>query len=222
MPKLQGLIFDLDGTLVDSAPDLRQAMNRLLAELGRRPVSLEEMKSFCGDGMLAQMQRAMAATGAPVGNDEAYRLFQGFVKYYREQKADPSQIYPHVVETLEAYAAEGVKFGVCTNKTESSTLKLLDDLNLTRHFGFVAGGDTFMVHKPHHGHLQGVLEKLQVPASASVMVGDSVNDVRAAKGAGVPCVLVTQGYGDDLASLGADALIDGFNELRDAIGKLGF
>jgi phosphoglycolate phosphatase len=222
MPKLQGLIFDLDGTLVDSAPDIRQALNATLAEQGRRGLTLDEVKSMVGDGMLTTMQRAFAATGAALGDDESYLRFQSFVGHYRGQKADAAQIYPHVRPTLEAFRGEGVKLGICTNKQEASTHKLLGDLDLERYFAFIAGGDTFPTHKPHPDHVKGVIERLEVPASGCVMVGDSVNDVRAAQGAGIPCLVVTQGYGIEVEGLGADGLIGGFNELRAALRALGF
>jgi phosphoglycolate phosphatase len=217
MPKLQGVIFDLDGTLVDSAPDLRQALNQVLAARNRRAVTLDEMKSFTGDGMVKQLQRAFAATGDSLSENEAELLFRDFIAYYRGQKPDPAQIYPHVVETLDALKADGVKLGVCTNKQEAATLRLLNELDLTRYFGCIAGCDTFAVHKPHPGHVRGVIETLQVPAEGCVMIGDSINDVLAAKGAGIPCLVVTHGYGADPGDLGADGLIGGFRDLRAAL-----
>lgn len=222
MPRLQGLIFDLDGTLVDSAPDLRQALNQMLAEQGRRGVTLDEMKTFIGDGMQIVVQRAFAATGEGISDDESYPLYQDFVGHYRNQKADPSQLYPHVAETLEAYFQEGIKLGLCTNKQEASTYRLLDDLKLAPYFTFVAGGDTFPVRKPHPGHVTGVLKKLAVPAESCVMIGDSSNDVLAAKGAGIPCLVVTHGYGADLGSLGTAGLVNNFRDLRKAMQGLGF
>jgi phosphoglycolate phosphatase len=222
MPKLQGLIFDLDGTLVDSAPDLRHAINKTLIEQGRRGLALEELQSFLGDGMMTMLQRAFAATGPVLSEDEAYRLFQDFIAYYRGQKPDLGQIYPYVRETLDVFLQEGVKFGLCTNKQEASTLRLMDELELMHYFTFIAGGDTFPVHKPHPGHVKGVIEKLQVPAESCVMIGDSTNDVLAAKGAGIRSLVVTHGYGIDVGELGADGLIGGFNELHAALRGLGF
>lgn len=222
MPRLQGLIFDLDGTLVDSAPDIRQALNTTLAALGRRDLTLNEVKAVVGDGLLTTLQRAFTATGEALSPDESYRQFQTFVGHYREQKADPAQIYPHVRETLETFKGEGVKLGVCTNKQEAATHRILEELDLARYFAFVAGGDTFPTHKPHPDHVKGVIEKMEVPAAGCVMVGDSSNDVRAAQGAGIPCLVVTQGYGVDLAGLGADGLINDFAGLSAALRVLGF
>ena len=222
MPKLQGLIFDLDGTLVDSAPDLQHALNQTLAEQGRRPITLEETKIMVGDGMLTTLKRAFEATGMVLGDDESYRMFQNFVNHYRRQTAVLEQIYPHVTETLAHFKSKGVKLGVCTNKQEASTHKLLDELNLSQYFAFVAGGDTYPVHKPHPGHVKGVIDALAVAKEGCVMIGDSSNDVRAAQGAGIPCLVVTHGYGSDIHSLGANGLIANFLELPKALEKLGY
>ncbi len=222
MPLLQGLIFDLDGTLLDSAPDLRQALNRTLKAHGRRDITLDEVKSMVGDGMLPMLGRAFAATGEGISDSDSYTRFQEFIAHYRAQKPDPSQLYPHVVETLETFQSAGVKVGICTNKQGAATIQLLEQLNLTRYFTFVAGGDTFQVHKPNPGHVTGVIEKLGVPASGCVMIGDSRNDVAAAHGAGIPCFVVTHGYGQDFESLGATALISGFQELLQMLTSQGF
>ncbi len=222
MPLLQGLIFDLDGTLVDSAPDLRQALNLMLAQFGRRPLALDEVEGMTGDGMLPMVHRAFAATGEALPDTQSYERFQVFIAHYRSQKPDASQIYPGVMEALARFHAAGVRLGVCTNKQEAATLRLLEGLDLKRLFTFVAGGDTFTVHKPNPGHVNGVIEKLGVPAGGCVMIGDSVNDVLAAHGAGIPCVVVTAGYGQAPETLGADKLIRGFAELTAALETLGF
>lgn len=222
MRVLKGLIFDLDGTLIDSAPDLRHALNKTLVEQGRREVTLDEVKTLVGDGMLTTLQRAFEKTGAALSGDQSYGLFQKFITYYRQQTPDPAQIYPHVLDIMGQYKKEGVKLALCTNKQEAATLQLLDQLKLTRYFSFIAGGDTFLVHKPNPGHVTGVVTELGLQPSDCVMVGDSINDVRAAKGAGLPCLVVTQGYGVDFDSLGADGLIADFQELPQALKRLGF
>lgn len=222
MPQLLGLIFDLDGTLVDSAPDLRQALNATLAAEGHAPLGLEEVKGLTGDGMLPMMARAFAKSGVRLSDAEAYGKFQKFVANYRSLKGDPSQIYPGVREALDFFQSKSVKMGVCTNKQESATLKLLADLDVKRYFKFVAGGDTFPTHKPHPDHVRGVIKELGVPAENCAMVGDGPNDTVAAKGAGIPCLVVTHGYAGDYGSLKCDGFIDVFNELSEALKKLGF
>ncbi|MDP9127676.1 MAG: HAD-IA family hydrolase [Pseudomonadota bacterium] len=222
MPVLQGLIFDLDGTLVDSAPDLRQALNRTLRAHGRRDVSLEEVTRMVGDGMLPLLSRAFAITGEALPDSQSYVMFQEFIGHYRNQHADPAQIYPHAIETLEHFKTLGIQLGICTNKQEAATLHLLEELKLKHYFACVAGGDTFPVHKPHGGHVTGVIEGLGVAAVSCVMIGDGPHDVTAAHSAGLPCLVITHGYGSDFASLGGDAVIDGFRQLPEALRGLGF
>lgn len=222
MPQLLGLIFDLDGTLVDSAPDLRQALNATLAAEGHSPLGLEEVKDLTGDGMLPMLARAYAKSGARLSDAEAYGKFQKFVANYRGLKGDPSQIYPGVREALDFFQNKGVKMGVCTNKQGAATHKLLDDLDLSRYFKFVAGGDTFPTHKPHPDHVLGVIKKLDVPKENCAMVGDGPNDTTAARGAGIPCLVVTHGYAGDYGRLKCDGFIDGFGELGATLKKLGF
>jgi phosphoglycolate phosphatase len=222
MPQLLGLIFDLDGTLVDSAADLRQALNALLAAHGRRAVTLDEVKSFIGDGMQTLLQRAFAATGEPLSAQAAPVLFDDLLKFYRNQKASPEQLYPQAAETLRDFRGRGVKIGLCTNKLYLPTMKLLEDLGIAGDFDFVAGADTFQVFKPHPGHVLGVAKGLKAPPANCAMVGDSSNDINAAKGAKIAAIAVAHGYGTNIRELGADAVIAGFSELPEALRRLGF
>ncbi len=221
MPRLQGLIFDLDGTLVDSAPIIRQAMNKVLHEEGRRALTLDEVKSVVGDGLMEALQRAFKMTGGALP-DEFFPYVQKYISCYRNTKADPAQIYPHALTTLERYAKAGVKLGVCTNKSEGSTYQVLEELNLKRYFTFIAGGDTFTVHKPNPDHVYGVITGLDVPREGCVFIGDGRNDILAARGAKIPCIVMTHGYGDEGGNEAADILIGGFDELADALNKLGY
>ena len=220
MPALQGLIFDLDGTMLDSAPDVRQALNSMLETHGRRALTLDEVESMSGDGLLPQLQRALAATGAEEPHPMNY--FQEFIAAYRSLKPDPAQIYPDVRATLEYYFQHGVKLGVCTNKQEAATYRLLEQLDLKKYFEFIAGGDTFSTHKPNPDHVYGVICALDVPRENCVMIGDSPNDVIASHGAGIPCIAVAHGYALDAKELGADAVIEGYAELEGALAGLGF
>lgn len=221
MRQIQGLIFDLDGTLLDSAPDLRQAVNLMLAQQSRRPLTLEEVKGLIGDGAMALVQRALAMTGGEP--EDVFPFVQQFIGHYRNIKADPSQIYPHVVPILEKYHGAGVKLGVCTNKQESASYRVLEQLGLRRYFEFIAGGDTFPVHKPNPEHLYGVITALDVPREGCVFIGDGINDVRAARGAKIPCIVVTHGYGMEKSEdLNADSVIAGFDELPTALAGLGY
>ncbi len=222
MPILQAAIFDLDGTLLDSAPDIRNALNLTLTSHRRRHVTLDEVKAMVGDGLLTTLERAFTITGAPIPSAESYIHFQEFIEHYRAQKPDPAQLYPDAIATMQKFLKTGVKLGICTNKQEASTLRLLDQLNVARYFNFVAGGDTFQVHKPNPGHVTGVLEKLNVSPINAVMIGDSRNDALAARGAGVACLIVKHGYGTDFSNLEIDGLIDGFADLDATLERLGF
>ncbi|NBO19884.1 MAG: HAD family hydrolase [Proteobacteria bacterium] len=221
MPKLQGLIFDLDGTLIDSAPDLRQALNLMLAAAGRRPLSLAETKEFVGDGALALVQRSFAATGQPLPDSAVMTAVKQFLGFYRTITPDPVQLYPHVQETLDFYHQAGVKLGLCTNKPQAETDYLLQGLKLMHYFAFVAGCDTFQYHKPNPEHVTGTIIGMDVSRTGCVMVGDSKNDILAAKGAKIPAILINHGYGKS-DGLRADRTISSLTELPAALLSLGF
>ncbi len=217
---LRGVVFDLDGTLVDSAPDIHNALNLFLLERGRRGVTLNETKTALGDGVAKLLERILSMTG---GRPESFAAdIHGFLDIYRAIKGDPRQIYPQVIETLQNLRAGNIAVGLCTNKPEAATLKLLDDLAIAGLFDAVAGGDTFTVHKPHPDHLRGVIQRMKVPDACCVMVGDSPNDLAAAHGLGIPCVLVDYGYGADISILPAEAVIGSMGELARAIEQIGF
>ncbi len=217
MPRLQALIFDLEGTLVDGSYDLRKALNATLTQMGRREVSLDETKAFCVDGMLPMLHRAFAATGEPIAEADSYARFQVFIKHYRSQSPDPAQVFPHVAEMLERFDEQGLLLGLCTNNAEASTKRLLDGLGLAPRFACVAGGDTFQFHKPNPAHVLGVIERLGVPVESCAMIGDTERDILAAHGAKIPC-LVAHGS----AAAGADSYVKTFREIPQALTKLGF
>ena len=220
--QLSGVIFDLDGTLVDSAPDICNAINAHLATLQRRALTLEEVKAAVGDGAMLLVERALALTGQRPTHDGLVDHVQDFIRIYRNIAADPTQIYPGVTATLEDLTARDVALGICTNKPEVATHKLLDDLRLKHYFHGIAGGDTFQVHKPNPDHLRGVIAMMGVAVAESVMVGDSPNDLAAAQGLGIPCIMVDYGYGSGVRDLPADAVISDLTALRPTLMRLGF
>ncbi len=221
MARLQAVLFDLDGTLLDSAPDICHSINQMLANHDRRPLSVAEMTPMLGDGAMALVQRAFEATGGALG-DDIFPFVQEHIRLYRAIEPDPNQIYPGGRSVLEQLSKAGVKLGVCTNKQEAASKRVLSGLGLLDLFDFVAGGDTFEVHKPHPGHIEGVLRHLEVPRAAAAFVGDGPNDVIASERAGIPCVAVSHGYGDDVDSLGATRVIEGFDHLIPALREMGF
>ena len=205
-PAMPLAIFDLDGTLVDSAPDLRAALNRLMAAQGLDPFPLPEVAAMIGDGARALLLKAFTARG--LAFDEA--LLPGFLDDLEANSAVLTRPYPGMVAALEALAAQGWRHAVCTNKPIAATRALLAELGLAPHFALVLGGDSLPVKKPDPGHVRGVLEGLGVAAADAVMIGDHQNDIRAARGAGVRSVFAAWGYGEgtgaDLSAAAPSAL----------------
>jgi len=218
----RALLVDLDGTLVDSLPDLMAALNRLLAAEGQASLNAAEVRPMVGDGAARLVERAFAARGGP-GDVPLPALVERFLAIYEADPVAQTRPYPGAAETLEALAAAGWRLAICTNKPEAASRKVLQGLGLAGLFQEVAGGDSFPVRKPDAGHLLGALGCLDVLPRHAVMLGDSHNDLQAARNAGLPVILVSFGYTRTPArELGADAVIDHFDELPDALARLGF
>ncbi|WP_404379756.1 phosphoglycolate phosphatase [Caenispirillum salinarum] len=210
------LIFDLDGTLVHSVPDLTAALNHLLAEHDRPAVAEDDVAFMVGDGARVLVQRAWAQTGAAAAEGDLDGLTERFVAIYETATAGATQPYPGVVATLETLMARGHPLAICTNKPHGATLKLLEELDLARFFTAVVGGGSTAERKPQAGPVLAVLDELGVPARGALFIGDSRNDVHAAAAAGVPCACVTYGYPrGPVEALGADRLIDHFDQVLD-------
>ena len=214
------LVFDLDGTLIDSAPDLRAALNEMLRERGRAPLSLAQVRQMIGDGAAALVARALAASGPdPAAAADA---LPRFLQLYEADAVRLTRPYPGVPETLAALRRRGYRTAICTNKPHHATHTVLEGLGLLALFDGIAGGDRFAVKKPDPGHLLGLIGALGGAPDRAVMIGDGENDAAAAHGAGVPLVLMRYGYARvDPASLAADALLDRFDDLPAALDRLG-
>jgi phosphoglycolate phosphatase len=214
------LVFDLDGTLVDSVPDLHVALNEMLRERGQRPVSPLQVKRMIGDGAPALVARAVAASGGDP-NDSGAALAR-FLQIYEASAAHLSRPYPGVPETLGALRRSGYRTAVCTNKPQRATIAVLQGLDLLPFFDAIAGGDRFLVKKPDPGHLLGLLTELGAEPGGAAMIGDNENDAAAAHAAAIPLVLMRYGYARvDPDSLGADAMLDHFSEIPQALERLG-
>lgn len=214
------LVFDLDGTLIDSAPDLHAAVNRLLGPDGRRLLDYAELVRMVGDGVPVLVRRAYEATGGiPEDIDEKIERYHAL---YGAALADLTAPFPGVVETLEALQAAGHRMAVCTNKPHRATTEILETLGLRGFFAAVAGGDSLPVRKPDPGHLLGTLDMLGAGPDRAVMIGDSRNDVAVAHAAGVPAIAVSYGYRrEPVEELGADVVVDRFEDVPRALGRLG-
>ncbi len=215
------LVFDLDGTLIHSAPDLAAALNRVLADAGRGALTLEQVSKMIGDGVPTLVERGFAATGGPSDDPEA--SLADFHAAYGAASSALTTLYPGVMETLEALRAAGYAMALCTNKPEDATMAVLEAFDMTQFFAAVAGGDTFAMRKPSPGHLLGVLGMMDGDPERTVMIGDSPADVQVALNAAIPVIAVAYGYRRVPAeSMGADVLIEHFGQVPDALAKLGF
>lgn len=203
--------FDLDGTLVDTSGDLAVALNHALATIGRGPLPVADVQRMVGRGAKVMLTRALGETGdAPP--ELVARLFPILIDHYAAHIAVHSRPYPGVIAALESLGAQGFRLAVCTNKIESLARLCLDAMGMSRHFVAIVGGDTTASLKPDPAPLIAMIQ--QAGGGRTLFVGDSDNDILAAKAAGVASVAVSFGYvPGDPAQLGADALIDGFDEL---------
>jgi phosphoglycolate phosphatase len=197
-------LFDLDGTLVDSVPDIHAALDRMMARLGRPGFARPEVTAMIGDGVRVLVERALAARDLPF--DEA--ALAGFSADYTANAAEATALFPGITEVLAGLEAAGWRMAICTNKPAAATAALLGALGIGRRFAAVGGGDSFPVRKPDPGHLLATLAAAGGGAGRAVMVGDHRNDVLAARGAGLPCLFAGWGYGTPAMAEGAAAVVD--------------
>jgi phosphoglycolate phosphatase len=217
--KRNALVFDLDGTLVDSLPDLAATLAVTLGEVGAPALPRETVRGMIGDGTTALVARALAASNLPARllNECLAR----FLTLYEAAPASLSRPYPGVLATLRALQAAGRRLAVCTNKPQRATLAVLRGLGLDGFFAAVVGGDVLAVKKPDPAHLLAALDGIGATPGDAIMIGDNEHDVAMAKAAGVPVILVRYGYHRvPLATLAADIQIDAFDALPQAIAQL--
>ena len=219
---IRTVLFDLDGTLVDSAPDLHVAANKLLAENDRRPVSLEEITLMIGDGVPKLVERAFEATGEGVYDAPLTALAQRFLEFYEPHAADLTVPFPGALDCLSRLKDLGYGLALCTNKPYDATMEILGALGLGSSLDVVIGGDSLPgIKKPDPRHLLAALDKLGADPASAVMVGDNANDVNAAKAANLPAIVCRFGYTQGPAeNLGGDVIIGHFDELPDAFHNL--
>jgi phosphoglycolate phosphatase len=222
MPLPPIVVFDLDGTLADTAQDLIATLNVVLAQEGLAALPLAKARDLIGAGARPLIQRGFAASNAPLSEARLDELYRFFLDYYHHHIAVHTVLFPGVAAALDGLAADGFRLAVCTNKMEAHALELLKVLGVIDRFAFISGKDTFDVFKPDARHLTETIARAGGDPARAVMVGDSKTDIDTAKNARIPVVGVTFGYTNiHVAELGADRVIDRFDDLREAIAEIG-
>jgi phosphoglycolate phosphatase len=202
------VLFDLDGTLVDTAADLAGAVNRALKTIKRPPVPIDVVKSMIGGGFPNLVMKALEHTGGPLPEAQLAPFVEKSRDDYEAHVADSSKVYPGVMEALRALSMRGTRMGVCTNKPSGPSKKLLAALGLDKHISVLVGGDSLPVKKPHPKMALETLKRLNATIDNAVLVGDSETDLKLARAAQLPVILVEGGYTDrPVKSLGADLVI---------------
>ena len=215
------VVFDLDGTLAETAGDLMGALNHVLSLDGLPPLPVEQARSLLGAGGRALIRRGFTAAGRPLDEGRLEDLFRRFLAFYEAHIADHSHLYPGVVEALDRLEARGCAFAVCTNKMEAAAKQLLAELGVADRFRAICGQDTFAVSKPQPGALFGTIERAGGDPARAVMVGDSRTDIETARSAGVPCVAVDFGYTDrPVEEFDPQRVISHFDALEAAVSEL--
>jgi phosphoglycolate phosphatase len=215
------IIYDLDGTLIDSARDMCLAVSRVLADHGLPPITDEDARLFMGEGSKMTMRRAFAKNGRTLDDAEASTVTREFVRYYEQDPIRYTTAFDGVADVVARLDRLGLRQGVATNKFEKPARMILEGLKLMPPIVAVAGADTFPVRKPDPGHLLMLIERIGGRRDRAVMIGDSIHDVKAAHGAGLPAVLVSWGYTAKPADeLGAEAVIARFGALPDALERI--
>lgn len=207
-------VFDLDGTLIDTAPDLIDSLNHTIAARSLEPLVYSDLTHLVGSGARAMIERAFALRGRPLGNGELEPMIDRFVEHYRAGMPGKSQPYPGLVQALDRLETAGLRFAVCTNKMEGLARPLLETLGLSDRFSAITGGDTFAVRKPDAEHLLGTIQLAGGDPKRTVMIGDSLNDFKVAANAKVPSIAVPFGYSEvAVETLNPTVVIENFDEL---------
>jgi phosphoglycolate phosphatase len=215
------VVFDLDGTLVDSAPDLVDTLNVIFGRIGLPPVPYDAARNMVGGGARAMIGRGLAAEGRNLDTAEVDRLVADFIDHYAAHIADRSRPFPGLEAALDELAGRGSRFAVCTNKLEWLSVRLLDALGLSARFAAICGADTFGLQKPNPELLRRTVARAAGDPGCAVMIGDSITDIALARAAGIPVVAVDYGYTETpVSDLGPDRVISTLSDLPNAVFDL--
>lgn len=217
-PNLPTIVFDLDGTLAETAPDLIWTLNAVLAEIDLAPIPFELARDLIGAGARALINRGLAADGRQLSDEDVEKLFNRYLEIYDTRLCVETHLFEHVAESLDILRQRGHRLAVCTNKMEYHSLKLIDALGIAPYFSAICGRDTFAFCKPDARHLTHTVIKAGGDPAKAIMIGDSRTDIDTALNANLPSIGVPFGYTDTpMAALGPDVLISHFRELPDAV-----
>ena len=215
------IVFDLDGTLIDTAPDLVDTLNVVFAREGWPPVPYETARNLIGGGARGMIARGIAAEGIAVTPAKVEQLFADFIAHYTKHIADRSQPFPGLTDALDVLASGGCRFAVCTNKLERLSVLLLKHLKLADRFAAICGQDTFGMQKPDPEVLRRTIAAAGGSLTHAIMIGDSLTDIRTARAAGIPVIAVDFGYSErPVSELGPDRIISHFAQLPSAIAAI--
>ena len=215
------LVFDLDGTLIDTAPDLIDTLNLILGQEGLPILPFAAARNMIGGGAKGMIERALAAEGRSCSTREVEHLYKAFIAHYAVHIADRSRPFPNLEATLEGLAAAGHQLAVCTNKLEWLSIRLLQALKLAQRFAAICGQDTFGMQKPDPEIFRRTVRRAGGDPARAIMIGDSKTDIATARAAGAPVIAVDFGYSDvPIGTLGPDRVISSYADLPAAIEEL--
>lgn len=216
--KRNTLIFDLDGTIANTAPDLIGTLNRIIQPFDVKPASMDNVGQIVGQGAKAMISRAFELDNKALEKPVHDQLFQEFLEDYSSNIANETHVFPGLLQSLHTLESQGYRFCVCTNKLEDLAKQLLGKLDLVDRFPIVTGGDTFDFRKPDPRHLSETVRLMERNLDSAIMIGDSSTDINAAKYAGIPSIAVTFGYSDSpVETLGATAIISDYDQLSEKL-----
>ncbi|MEX0344014.1 MAG: phosphoglycolate phosphatase [Rhizobiaceae bacterium] len=219
MPK-PVIVFDLDGTLIDTAPDLLDSLNHCLTQSGHEAAQHDDLRQLVGHGARVMITRALTTQGKPAREEEISGLFDLFLEHYASNMPGRSRPYPGALDAVERFLSAGYRAAICTNKYQSLSETLMGSLGLETQFAAICGADRFEFRKPDPRHLTGTIRLAGGAIDGSIMIGDSRTDIDTAKAAGIPVVAVDWGYTDHhVSKFEPDTIISHFDELTPTITR---
>lgn len=219
----EAIIFDLDGTLVDSARDLSHALNHVLQMEGRNPLPLLQVRHMVGQGARAMIIKGFSETGSLPDTGKIDLILENFLEHYHDHIADHTIVFPGVIDLLKQLNDMKIPLAVCTNKSLKLSGRLLTEIGLMKYFHTITGGDSFAYRKPDPRHLLSTLDMMGLSAKKAVMVGDSASDIDAARGASIPVIAVPFGYTEiPVSQLSPDIVIEHYDQFFEALSGLSF